>query len=235
MYIEAGSNVATVLAKGNKIWMYNALVQDAYSPKWQVDFAPINYRIMPGFDGQVFGFTGILYSGVDLWTSDPWNNLDTPQSGYHFNGEDILVYPGAQVGLKDVVPSMRLKYLRDGVDDFEYIQMLKNQGQGTWAMGLVHTVVTDWAHWTQDPVVLESVRYQLGAKLDQLAGGAIPQASPCDVNRDGSTNVVDVQLAVNQALGLVSCTADISKDGKCDIVEVQRVVNAALGGLCVSP
>jgi len=234
-YISAGSNIATALAQGNKLWMYNALVQDNYSPKWEVDFAPINYRIMPGFHGQALSLTGMVYSGVDLWTTDPWNSLDRPQSGLHYNGEDILVYPGAQAGVTGVVPSMRLKYLRDGVNDYEYIQMLKNQGQGSWAMGLVNTVVTDWSTWSQDPVKLESVRQQLGAKLDALAGGST--ISACDVNQDGVTNVADVQQEVNTALGVVMCTAayDINKDNVCNVIDVQRVVNAALGGQCVSP
>jgi hypothetical protein len=62
-----------------------------------------------------------------------------------------------------------------------------------------------------------------------------PSGSACDVNSDGTTNVVDVQQEVNQALGTASCTADINKDGQCTVVDVQRVVNAALGGQCVSP
>ena len=42
----------------------------------------------------------------------------------------IIVYPGAAVGLSgQVMPSMRLKYLRDGVDDYDYVQLLKAQGQ----------------------------------------------------------------------------------------------------------
>ena len=60
--------------------------------------------------------------------------------------------------------------------------------------------------------------------------------SPCDVNADGSINVIDVQLGVNQALGVTpSCTADLNQDGHCDVIDVQRLVNAALGGQCVSP
>jgi len=62
-----------------------------------------------------------------------------------------------------------------------------------------------------------------------------PPSSACDLNADGATNVVDVQLMVNQALGVSACTADINKDGVCNVVDVQRVVNAALGGQCVSP
>ena len=62
-----------------------------------------------------------------------------------------------------------------------------------------------------------------------------PSGSVCDVNKDNTTNIVDVQQCVNQSLGVATCTADINKDGICNVVDVQRVVNAALGGPCVSP
>ena len=59
--------------------------------------------------------------------------------------------------------------------------------------------------------------------------------SACDLNQDGTTNIVDVQGMVNQAIGVTPCSADINKDGACNIIDVQRIVNAALGGACVSP
>ena len=65
-----------------------------------------------------------------------------------------------------------------------------------------------------------------------LVSGSAPAAT-CDANADGSTNVVDVQLSVNQALGVSSCASDINQDGTCNVVDVQRMVNAALGGACV--
>jgi len=59
--------------------------------------------------------------------------------------------------------------------------------------------------------------------------------SACDVNSDGVANVVDVQLAINQALGLLSCNnADLNSDGHCTVLDVQRVINAALGAGCKS-
>ena len=60
-----------------------------------------------------------------------------------------------------------------------------------------------------------------------------PPAASCDVNKDSSVNVVDVQQAVNQALG-AACASDINQDGSCNVVDVQRVVNAALGGGCIT-
>jgi hypothetical protein len=63
-----------------------------------------------------------------------------------------------------------------------------------------------------------------------------PPPSVCDVNKDNLTNVSDVQLCVNQAIGTAACsTGDINKDSACNVVDVQRVVNGALGGTCVSP
>lgn len=55
-------------------------------------------------------------------------------------------------------------------------------------------------------------------------------AASTDVNGDGATNVTDVQIAVNQALGAASCGAgDVNGDGACNVTDVQKVINAALG------
>jgi hypothetical protein len=62
-----------------------------------------------------------------------------------------------------------------------------------------------------------------------------PPANACDLNGDNSTNVSDVQICANQAVGVAACgSGDINKDGGCNVVDVQRDVNAALGGQCVS-
>jgi hypothetical protein len=60
-----------------------------------------------------------------------------------------------------------------------------------------------------------------------------PSFSPCDLNSDGATNVLDVQLCVNQALASIPCNSgDLNSDGLCNVVDVQRAVNAALGMEC---
>jgi len=71
-----------------------------------------------------------------------------------------------------------------------------------------------------------------------LAAGLLPRtlwsASSCDLNSDDRVDVVDVQVGLNQALGILSCSsADLSQDGQCSIVDVQRLINAALGQECV--
>ncbi|RCJ24484.1 hypothetical protein A6S26_18080 [Nostoc sp. ATCC 43529] len=171
-YDEARDRITEVLQKGDKVWSYNALVQDGYSPKWQIDFEPINYRIHPGFISQSLGLTGILYWRVDLWTKDPWKDVQTyfqKKYKHYFPGEGMLFYPGKQVGTKGVVPSMRLKWLREGVEDYEYLEILKNLDRQQWALSLARRVGLDWKHWTRDTNLLESVRRQLGEEIHRLS------------------------------------------------------------------
>lgn len=163
MYDESRSEVAQVLRKGDSIWSYNALSQDSYSPKWLLHYAPINYRLQPGFINYSLGFTGLLYWRADYWSADPWQDVSRWRG---YPGEGMLVYPAAAVGLAgQVVPSMRLKYLRDGVDDYDYLALLKQRGQGSRALTVARRVGQDWHTWTRDPQALEAARRGLGEAL----------------------------------------------------------------------
>ena len=56
---------------------------------------------------------------------------------------------------------------------------------------------------------------------------------PCDINSDGTVNVADVQLIINEALGVVPAVHDLNHDGAVNVADVQKVINAALGLGCV--
>ena len=77
----------------------------------------------------------------------------------------MLVYPGEKVGIQGFVPSMRLKWLREGVEDYEYIEILKRRGRGDWALGVARQVGADWSNWTRDPNALEQARRALGEAI----------------------------------------------------------------------
>jgi hypothetical protein len=171
MYEASPENITTVLCKGDEVWSYNCLLQDEYSPKWLIGYDFINFRIQPGFISQSLGLTGLLYWRVDHWTNNPWRNVHTyfEAPWGHFPGEGMLVYPGENVGVEGVVPSIRLKALREGVEDFEYIQILKSLGYGEWALEVARSVGADWRNWTRDYRKLEDARRLMGEKIDSLA------------------------------------------------------------------
>ncbi len=169
MYDAAPGAIKAAQLKGDEVWSYNALSQDSYSPKWLIDYAPVNFRIQPGFISQSLGMTGLLYWQADLWSTASWdavNNFGT-FGNYNAPGEGMLLYRLDAGGVRGVAPSMRLKWIRDGVEDFEYVDLLKKQGWGDWAIALLGPVGRDWSNWSQDADALESVRRQLGEQLDR--------------------------------------------------------------------
>ena len=172
-FVSNSGDVAAALRKGDRVWSYTAIVQDNFSPKWEIDFRPINYRIY-GFLNQSAGATGLLYWSVNSWavgpTKDAWNNINYVEDGKpEPPGEGWLVYPGAEVGSEAFVPSMRLKWIRKSVEDYEYVEILKRLRRGDWALDLVKTVAADWGHWSQDPEAVESVRRRLGAEINRIS------------------------------------------------------------------
>lgn len=125
----------------------------------------MNYRIY-GLINQSVGATGLLYWTVDYWTDDPWTNPYSLKGSYP--GDGVLFYPGDKVGASTIVPSMRLKYLRAAVQDYEYVEMLSKAGRRDWALETIRPIACDWRHWSDDPNQLRAIRHALAVELDRL-------------------------------------------------------------------
>ena len=121
--------------------------------------------------------TGLLYwGGMSYWrqSEDPWTTAPyytgngKPQQGKQgivFQGEGSLVYPADAVGYHGIVPTIRLKALRDSIEDYEYLAMLRRQGKGVEAQKLVRSLTESFFQWDKDPAAYESARAKLAAML----------------------------------------------------------------------
>jgi Domain of unknown function (DUF4091) len=161
-----------VRSKGDSVWFYTALVQDQYSPKWELDFLPLDYRISTGFLNASLGLTGTLYWSVDYWTAHPWTDVEYPGgcSGnycWSFPGEGFMVYPGHEAGLQGVTASLRLKYVRDGVQDYERYAILKRCGHEKEALQSIRTVAASYENWTRNGEALLAVSHHLADEIVQ--------------------------------------------------------------------
>jgi hypothetical protein len=58
--------------------------------------------------------------------------------------------------------------------------------------------------------------------------------SPCDLKQTGNITVADVQLIINEALGVSQPVNDLNGDGVVNIIDVQIEINAALGLGCAA-
>jgi hypothetical protein len=157
---------------GEQIWTYTALCQGKKpTPWWETDFPIVNYRA-PAWIGWRYGMKGLLYwGGLSVWyaTDDVWtdpanykhkNGKETP-----YNGEGMLVYPARDVGFDGVVPSMRLKALRDGLEDFDYLALLESRGLRDKALEIVMPVAGSWYEWAKDAGPYLAARERLAAMI----------------------------------------------------------------------
>ena len=161
---------------GGDLWSYTSCNAGfGNTPEWMVDYPPINERIQAGFLNWTQGATGILYYRSDGWTSGnaigSWNNGDTTACGGGLGrpGDGIFLYPQAPIASTESAPGIRLKAIRDGIQDYEYAQILKNLGQVPFLNSIVVPIATSWTNWSHDPTALENARLQLGQQLHLLA------------------------------------------------------------------
>ncbi|WP_060575080.1 MULTISPECIES: DUF4091 domain-containing protein [unclassified Pseudonocardia] len=161
------ATAAEAVARGMQVWSYTALAQDDYSPKWLIGADPVGFRAMPGFLNQGLGYTGSLYWRVDDWgDGDPWETAVMYDGRYP--GDGMLVYPGGPVGLPDgAAPSLRLKWIRDGIEDYGYAELARSVAGDAAVDAVVRRVAPDWRNWSRDPAALDAAR----ADLAELAMG----------------------------------------------------------------
>jgi len=158
------------LAAGDEVWSYTALVQGHKPvPHWQLDFPLLNYRV-PLWINWRYGLTGLLYWTTTYWreTTDPW--VDPLSYRHQYNGEGILFYPGTAVGYDGPVPSIRLKAIRDGMEDYEYLRLLADYGDKAFADATAQRIARSWSEWEQDHRQILRVREELAARIVQLRG-----------------------------------------------------------------
>jgi hypothetical protein len=113
---------------------------------------------------------------VEQWTAAGFpckdKNAGYPYAGIH-NGNGYLIYPGP-------LPSVRLKTLRDGAEDYAYLQRIAEiarsdkpnaQAARTLLKGIVPVLFVDTHYFNRDPEALIAYRTKLGEFLDRDAAG----------------------------------------------------------------
>jgi hypothetical protein len=151
------------------IWTYTALCQGDPTPWWHIDWPLLNYRV-PAWIAWQFSISGLLYwGGMAYWkeVDDPWTDPWTyghgkgGEKGLVYNGEGTLVYPGRPCGYDGVAPSLRLKALRDGIEDYEYLTILWRAKLVPQAEAVVDPLAVSWFEWKNDPAAFDKARASL--------------------------------------------------------------------------
>jgi len=153
------------LSVGEEIWSYTALCQGRQeTPFWELDFPLLNYRI-PMWISWQFGITGLLYWRTTNWapTRDVWTNPVTYADQYNMEGS--LLYPGVDAGVQGFITSIRLKQIREGLQDYEYLAILARRRSRAVAQSMVKKIARSWHDWDTDARHLLEVRAEIARSI----------------------------------------------------------------------
>ncbi len=168
--------------RGGEITWYISCDQIYPQPNYFID-APAMDPVMVPWITWKYKMNGILYWALDYWTqtADPWLDPVTYLSGFFcsrggvLNGEGSLLYPGSRVrrhtGQPDVdgpVSSIRFELLREGMEDYEYLWLLRSLGEGALADQIVQELVVDVSAFSRNPAALFAAREKLARRIEEL-------------------------------------------------------------------
>jgi hypothetical protein len=164
----------------------------ATQPNYMVDGKPAAHRAME-WVSYLQGATGELYYAADVCgnagypgtacgyplgsTHDPW--VSVYYSGGWGDGNLIYTGQGSVSGANNylglgvttpiILPSVRLKHMRDGMQDYEYLNVLKNNGQSSLVSTQIANWITNSYTFETSGTGLRAARTALGTAMHQLS------------------------------------------------------------------
>jgi glycosyl hydrolase family 123 len=177
--VQAGAYAPFLATPGKDVWMYQSCMShgcgfgstDPYWAGWAsyaVDASAMRSRAMEWLSFQ-WGVTGEFYyeSTEAYHNGSPWTNLEA----YGGNGDGTLFYPGtpAQIGGATHIPvaSIRLKMIREGMEDYEYLKLLAAAGDPQLARQLAAQLFPNG--WTQPAIAdLYQARDRIARRIVEL-------------------------------------------------------------------
>jgi len=114
------------------------------------------------------GVPGLLYWSTTYWprVDDPWESMMTvPDINESIYGDGSLLYPGVKVGIDGPVASIRLKLIRDGIEDYEYLRLLAETRGQPAALRAARRLCRSLTDYTHDSAELAAVRDKVALEI----------------------------------------------------------------------
>ncbi|MBF5044207.1 DUF4091 domain-containing protein [Aggregicoccus sp. 17bor-14] len=137
-------------------------------PSYMVDRSGAKNRAMQ-WVAYLEGASGELYYETALALPTAWTNIFQ----FNGNGDGTLFYPGttARIGGKTEVPvsSIRLKLIRQGMQDYEWLKLVEGAGDAAFARSVARSVVPAAYRVGDDGAAFDTAHAQLVARYQVLA------------------------------------------------------------------
>jgi len=166
---------------GKSLWFYQSCASHGCNmvggqyfagwPSYMIDMPGAANRVMQWLAWK-FRMEGELYYSMNEaygQDNDPWVNIRL----FGGNGDGTLFYPGRpnRIGGRTDIPieSIRLKLIREGMEDYEYLAMLAKLDGRQAADQYADRIVKKPYLWESRPEIFLKVRQELGEALDRAA------------------------------------------------------------------
>jgi hypothetical protein len=157
---------------GEEVWWYVCWEPGAPYANLYVDMAGVDHRAL--FWQQAhYHVQGFLYWSTTHWnpqvgTADPWTDMATVKDlSATVYGDGSLLYPGAKVGVEGPVASIRLKLIREGLEDVEYLRLLEDREGRAAVRAMTGTIVQGLDAYAKDVSQLLAQREAVGRRLSE--------------------------------------------------------------------
>lgn len=176
------------LSAGKEVWWYRCGIPvrlEYYRPYYEypsdilIDRSSIDIRILYLMTWKfkmtpaTFFYAGMQWpAGAEKWPAEPW-----PTGSWLWHGDGYIVYPGDNGPL----PSMRLECLTDGIEDYEYLHILKmalEKAKNASAedieaakklLSVPPELIVFTYHYNKDPNALLAFRRQIAEMIIKLS------------------------------------------------------------------
>ena len=227
------SGCAPPIWDGNPLW--------TGWPSYHIDQRPVEQRAMP-WQAYLYEASGEYYFETMMDLADAWNVCNASADNCQFNeggnGDGTFFYPGTpgQIGGpagSDIpIESIRLKRIRDGREDFEYLHYLSTHGKGVDARAVAGSLFSTMSDSDLDADQFAAQQTFLAARgelIDLLtpAGGAtcagqavtVPGATAGDDTLTGTAgNDVIAGLGGNDTINGLAGTDILCGDAGNDLI-----------------
>ena len=164
-YGSFAERMEAIQAKGKTVVGYICNLPEQPYLNVKVDEDGMNHRIVVW---QMYqrGIEGLFYCHTTCWTDDPWGDVDYFGQGWY--GDGILTYPGDEVGRAgELVPSIRLIILRDGIQDVELLYMAEELLGIEWVEQRADKVSKSLTSVDVTSDELANIRIEIGNAIEQ--------------------------------------------------------------------
>jgi hypothetical protein len=158
---------------GGTVNMGSPSEYDAYTTGWptyMIDASAVRNRAMEWISFLEQASGELYWETAFAFPHDAWSN----QWDFSGNGDGTLFYPGtpSRIGGQTDVPvaSIRLKMIREGMEDYEYLRALSDAGDPATARQIARQLFPSAYETEVDPAKLLAAREAIAARILQLSG-----------------------------------------------------------------